>query len=59
LVRARLPRVLRHEVGHARRAPRRRLGGRARVCRAARRLHGPHSRPDDAVVPRRVLAPLE
>ena len=37
LVRARLPRVLRHEVGHARRAPRRRLGGRARVRRAARR----------------------
>ena len=37
LVRARLPRVLRHEVGHARRAPRRRLGGRAPVRRAARR----------------------
>jgi hypothetical protein len=41
---------------------RRRLGGRvgrARVRRAARRLHGPHPRPNDAVVPRRVLAPLE
>jgi len=60
LVRARLPRVLRPtKSGHARRAPRRRLGGRARVRRAARRLYGPHPRPDDAVVPRRVLAPLE
>ena len=58
-MRARLPRVFRHEVGHARRAPRRRLSGRARVRRAARRLHSPHPRRDDAVVPRRVLTPLE